>query len=785
MNFLSKTLGSLTGSSIPYTLGEKVESSFITDPNSYSIWNVYDAVKKEDSLFCTVFEFDQRLPQNSKYIPFAINACKKLRSTKLPGVLNTIDTIQNDSHIYIITERVEPLSKYLLKNPSLSNEILKFGTFTVSRALRFINCDAKSIHGNVNIHSVFVNNSGEWKLGGFEVMTNISTDGVDMLRLAHQLPSFNYNLQPAEFEKSGTDCLIRSPQSSIKYDAFKLGLLIVQIFSSTKIGDSILINQFIGKVPVQANFQTNVKKLLNQSITLRITVEVFFKTGLSSFFKTPLIDCFLNLEMLNVKDAQEKLEFFNSLSDITRDSPNGFVEYKILPNLIQLFYFTSNDDATNTSVILINILKFSLNLNTKEFNNSVKPIILKSFTMADRSIRMALLTSLSTYIEKFTQNEVSNHIFNNLLTGSNDTNPKIREETLKAIIPIAPKLSDRQLNNDLLRYLAKAQNDTVPEIRTNTVICLGKIAQYMNKNSRPGILITAFSKSLKDPFVPSRLSAIMAFASCIDFFPPEICCSRVLSSIAPNLLDKSSKVRIETGKIFELYMEKIRAEASSLPVEDDSIIEHDTVKNEELNNHMVEQQNLSMSSIGWSTLNALSNKIGGSLSIRETPLQSPALQQSQTVESLGGGNNNNDDNHVVNNNKKLSSFVIQPESTFDPWENDNSFANGDDAWGYEMQDDEEHVEESPEPNINEDSWGFGSSPKPASSTYTIKENTYNHNVRNNDKVTAKTQVKTKTNGTGNEVKKNSGLKLSKTSKSTKLKLDLQIDGNDGWGDGEW
>lgn len=44
------------------------------------------------------------------------------------------------------------------------------------RTVKFINTDASSIHGNLKVGSVYTSESGEWKLGGFEVLSSIKDD---------------------------------------------------------------------------------------------------------------------------------------------------------------------------------------------------------------------------------------------------------------------------------------------------------------------------------------------------------------------------------------------------------------------------------------------------------------------------------------------------------------------------------------------------------------------------------------------------------------------------------
>lgn len=42
--------------------------------------------------------------------------------------------------------------------------------------LKFINDDASSVHGAVRASSVFSSESGEWKLGGFDILSSMKED---------------------------------------------------------------------------------------------------------------------------------------------------------------------------------------------------------------------------------------------------------------------------------------------------------------------------------------------------------------------------------------------------------------------------------------------------------------------------------------------------------------------------------------------------------------------------------------------------------------------------------
>lgn len=151
------------------------------------------------------------------------------------------------------------------------------------------------------------------------------------------------------------------------------------------------------------------------------------------------------------------------------------------------------------------------------------------------------------------------------MTGFTDGAPLVREETLKSTLVLVPKLSDRTINGELLRYLAKTANDEQPGIRTNTTICLGKLAKNLNSSSRSKVLIAAFSRSVRDPFVHARNAALMAFGATAEHFSDVDCAGRILPVVCPLLLDKEKLVRDQASRTMDIYVQKVRRAAASMP----------------------------------------------------------------------------------------------------------------------------------------------------------------------------------------------------------------------------
>jgi SCY1-like protein 1 len=132
------------------------------------------------------------------------------------------------------------------------------------------------------------------------------------------------------------------------------------------------------------------------------------------------------------------------------------------------------------------------------------------------------------------------------------------------VLTIITKLSDRTINGELLKYLAKTSNDEQPGIRTNTTICLGKISKNLGVGTRSKVLIAAFTRSLRDPFIHARNAALMALAVTSDSFSEDDCATKILPSLCPCLVDKEKLIRDQANKTMDVYLQKVRKFASTM-----------------------------------------------------------------------------------------------------------------------------------------------------------------------------------------------------------------------------
>ncbi|KAL7799000.1 ARM repeat-containing protein [Trichoderma ceciliae] len=546
MEFLKSAVASAIsqGPPFPYTFGDKVDVD-------ESIWSLYNGTRREDGSNCSIFSFD--ITAKKSQLPLAKNALRKLRTLRHPGVIKVLETVETDTYIYIATERVIPL-RWHVRRKSLSPETIKWGLYTVAQTLKFINDDASSKHGSLRVGSIYTSESGEWKLGGFEVLSNVKDSETTLDSYGSLVPDSG-RYAPPEVAQGGWGATKAHPTYAV--DSFNFGTLIFEAFN----GDFQGPDQAGQTKNIPPSMHTSYRRLCNANPKARISAANFLDLGRrsGSFFDTPLIHLTEGIDNLGVKNPDERDEFLNDLEQVTDDFPEEFFKSKILPELVKSVEFGGGGPKALTVV-----LKIAAKLTPEDFDSKITPFIVRAFANPDRGIRVCLLDNLPLIIEQLPQKIVNDKIFPQLAAGFTDAAPVVREQTLKSVLVIIGKLSDRVINGDLLKQLAKTANDEQPGIRTNTTICLGKIAKSLGTSSRSKVLMAAFTRSLRDPFVHARNAALMALAATAEYFNEDDSANRVLPVICPALIDKEKVIRDQASRTMDIYLQKVRKAAAAM-----------------------------------------------------------------------------------------------------------------------------------------------------------------------------------------------------------------------------
>ncbi|KZO90737.1 ARM repeat-containing protein [Calocera viscosa TUFC12733] len=558
-----------SGIAFPFSLGEKIGAF-----EGRTIWTLHDAVKRDDNTPVSVFVFDSNVGNRRSLMPLAKNALRKLRTIRHPDVLKFIDVVETESMIYIVTERVTPLRVAMEQWTGKGKEREDWAVWGLHRvcvALAFINDAGGSTHGNIRTDSVFVSTTGEWKLGGFEVLSQPKDDQAVLYNLGGLIPDSGTYASP-EIKKSGWSVLkeLDTPTA----DSYALGILIHTTFNpQVPMPPTTLPPHPPPQPSSRGSIPTSIfpsyKRLLNPSPKHRLTAAAFLEIGMggtggdgSGFFSNNvLVKTCAGLENFSLGGDAEKQAMIRTLRESAGSFPPSFIAQKVLPSLLHALEFA----GSTASAILPLVFQFGKNIPPAEYQSQIVGPVVKLYASPDRGMRMALLEHLEEYADKLDQKQVVSQVWPNLQTGFTDTVAVIREATVKSIILIAPKLSDRILNNDLLRHLAKTQLDLEASIRTNTVILIGRIAPKLSKVTKQKMLVPAFARSLKDAFVHARVAGVMAFMATADMFSPDEQAQRVLPVICGALVDKERLVRDQAFKAVELFVKRLEAHATTLP----------------------------------------------------------------------------------------------------------------------------------------------------------------------------------------------------------------------------
>ena len=345
---------------------------------------------------------------------------------------------------------------YLYKN-TIKSILIRFYLFISSFSkigLNFLNNDCNLIHNNININSIFITDKGNWKIGALDYVTDSTSIWPTKLFASldrYDPPEKSRNKQANELKWSR--------------DAYGLGCLIYEIFCG-KFENSSALERSKG---IASELNSDYLKLINSNPGSRLKFKEFiakFRSDKNSI-RNIFVDTMFFLDEIQIKDQNEKTRFFAELNENIDNFPPKICKKKILPKILE-----SLELNIDTAILLDTMFKIGKTLSADKYEKEIVPVIVKLFTFKDRITRSKLLQNVEYYIEHLKPKTV-NEIYTNVSQGFLDSNPTIREQTIKSMLHFAPKLNSDNLNDNLLKNFSRIQvRDEETSIRTNTTVCL-------------------------------------------------------------------------------------------------------------------------------------------------------------------------------------------------------------------------------------------------------------------------------------------------------------------------
>ncbi|TRZ08297.1 hypothetical protein HGM15179_018808, partial [Zosterops borbonicus] len=530
----------------PFELGlpdADPEADPLPDPAAPApLWRLLRGRRKADGAPVSVFAHSLGPGGDPAATALARAGLKRLRSLRHPNILGYLDSLETEQCLYLVTEAVTPLRRHLRLHPPSGDsgeQEVAWGLQRLLTALAFLGVSGL-VHHSLGLDSIFVDPGGEWKLGGLERVA-AATEGTPTRPPGD--PSRPQD--PPELSDPS-----RGKGDPWAGDMWRLGCLIWEVFNGPLPRPGAL--RSFGKIPpgLIPPFSELVAADPGARPGPGPLLERLQRPG--AFLACALVRTGLFLEHFQVQDPSERRTFLQELPPLLESLPGPFRRHKLLPRLLEALELGSADASA-----LPPLLQVAKVLDPPEYQERIVPVLVRLFSSPERGLRLRLLQLLEEYIEFLPEATVDSQIFPHVAHGFLDSNPAIREQTVKSMVLLAPKLGEGRRGGELPRLLLKVQGgDALGPLRCNATLCLGRL-------TRRRVLAPALARATRDPFPPARAAAVAAFAATHGCYSPPEVAGRVLPPLCALTVDPHPGVRQQAFRAIRSFLEQLEAAAEA------------------------------------------------------------------------------------------------------------------------------------------------------------------------------------------------------------------------------
>lgn len=475
------------------------------------------------------------------------NFAKAIKSLKHPVILKIHDSHQKQETLSMAVERVSPIEHSL---DNLTDSDLIVGFWRILRCLEFLHENAKLLHGSIGESSVFVTESGEFKLGGFDYSISYTSPLTGYLDEI----SFHEPLIHREIE-----CFERKCPAFACIDGELLGQFMQRLCRKHHFKDADLKNEF----------ENATKKLLSESKKV---------LQFSSFLSWYLMSCKHHAKVISiasffeeyfVKTNEEKDLFLTEFIDSKMNALSpAFLTNRLFADLsTSIQGCISRTEFVSSEVFLF--CQIACILKAVQFEKLALPTITRLFSVPDRGIRMILCKFLGKLSELIPKSILNDSLYPLLASGFNDSHPLVRKESLLAVIEIAPKLKSKVLNGDFSKQLTRLQGDSNVEVRTFIATSFERLVYLFEGEGGKSLALTVYCRALQDQANECRMAAINGILSTKNIYSAEDYANKFIPLISPLLVIHTDRsLREAAFHLFDQMLLSIRASVKSIQQEE-------------------------------------------------------------------------------------------------------------------------------------------------------------------------------------------------------------------------
>lgn len=551
MNSLWKAIG-FGGPAVPnfnFDLGSAAGSSVTPGVT----WTLRSGSRLDDKAEVTIFEA-KITPSNAE---IARSFLKRAKTLMLPGFLRCFDAAEHNETAYMACEPCTPLSDILGQRDIFYEDEEKFinaaalGLHSIANGLVALHRN-KMLYNNINVQSVYVTKSGEWRLFGHEFVCGFDEEHSLYKRSLALVPEHRVPPEVASRASGGAS----GPAEAA--DAWGIACLIFEAFANRPSGGGIKSQDMKTSRVMPKGLQPLFVGLTGSNPKLRTPLDKMMSD--SFFTESEYVTSMMTLQELSLKDTVERDAFYRNLAAHVDNFPLRACKYIILEKLNIAVQFGSGSASA-----LEPLLKIGARLDEHEFAQLVAPVVVSLFSSPDHLVRCRLLSTASQYARLLPSALVCDKIWPQFVTGFANKNADLRELTVRALVHFAPLLNEKIITTDVLKGITLLQQDREGPIRTNATICLGLIATTLPPSLRSKTLVNGFGRMLKDPFTPSKVAALRCIGSSQEHLAVADIAAQLLPAVSPAAVDVSSEVRDVALKTMKALLTRLEQAHGELP----------------------------------------------------------------------------------------------------------------------------------------------------------------------------------------------------------------------------
>ncbi|KAG6897837.1 hypothetical protein C0992_010325 [Termitomyces sp. T32_za158] len=523
----SYDIGPSTGSR-PATPGQPSTSFSASTPFlptfNIGLWKIQSASHKVTSKRVSVWSFDKRcsemdrlgVPARERTLEVMKAEASALGRLRHPSVLEMVEPLEETrNELVFATEPVLSSLELSISGSRRSSSIVELdeveiqkGILQICKGLSFLHSSAQLIHTNINLETIIINGSGDWKISGLGLTIPLIGPGGAPSRW--EFPTFDGRV-PGYIQRSFD---YMAPEYALDEqlltasDMYSLGCVIYAVHCKGKApyrthGSLGGLRECAGKpiTGIEAldhSLQGLLRSLITRNASNRPTPSTLPSHPFFSSLPISTLN-FLDRSNFTSKTREEKISFMKGLTGVLDKFSEGLRTRKILPSLVE-----EMKDTHLLPYILPNVFSISTMLSPAQFASIVLPSLKPLFSIKEPPQNMlTLLDNLGMLQSKTEKHVFREHVLPLVYNALESEHAIVQERALKTIPDLCETIDYAEVQGVLFPRVALVFTKTrILSVKVATLVTFLTMVKTLDQTSLTQKLVPLLSKiRTKEPAV--------------------------------------------------------------------------------------------------------------------------------------------------------------------------------------------------------------------------------------------------------------------------------------------